>query len=66
MKVTDKKFLNIHHTIGPMMTSSGYGGGGGHHLSAAAAAAAPMATAAVSTDGLAAKAADKLLVRNFV
>ncbi len=59
MKVTDKKFLNIHHTIGPMMT-------GGYSSVAAtanpAAAAAAAAAAAVSADGLAAKAADKLLV----
>ena len=56
MKVTDKKFLNIHHTIGPMMTT--YGGGGGHGAAGAAGGAGAVTTA----DGLAAKAADKLLV----
>jgi len=53
MKVTDKKFLNVHHAIGPMTANGGYHNNNNGPKSAAT---------PESAEDLAAKAADKLLV----
>jgi hypothetical protein len=55
MKVTDKKFLNVHQTIGPM----NHAGGG----SGAGTAGKTSSSSSASGDDLSYKTADRLLVR---
>ena len=61
MKVTEKKFLNVHQTIGPLTASTNSktsaGGAGAEAAKAAAAAAAAAMVAAAATNGT-----DKVLV----